>query len=200
MQIKWELSESSPRLWKVAPWARPVAILRILRKGLCAAPRFERDGALRMITRVVQVPWLHGQHFEKIAGLKCGALVETDLDQAHSLRLGVVDPVETCRKTLKLCFPLSACVHWPCRQIYSACLEFKHEEHTKSMSFPSSSGNSIISAIDLAGNSLLQQLLTAPAGLCQNTNLLVPWEVVVIQLLFSLRGYLVWWLLSMPVS
>ena len=32
MQIKWELSESAPRLRKVAPWARPVAILR---KGLC---------------------------------------------------------------------------------------------------------------------------------------------------------------------
>ena len=28
----------------------------------------------------------------------------------------------------------------------------------------------LVSAIDLAGNSLLQQLLTAPAGLCQNEN------------------------------
>ena len=39
-----------------------------------AAPRFDRDGALR-ITRVVEVPWLHGRHFEKLqssrAGLSC---------------------------------------------------------------------------------------------------------------------------------
>ena len=39
-----------------------------------AAPRFARDGAL-MITRVVEVPWLHGRHFEKLqssrAGLSC---------------------------------------------------------------------------------------------------------------------------------
>ena len=39
-----------------------------------AAPRFDRDGAL-MITRVVEVPWLHGRHFEKLqssrAGLSC---------------------------------------------------------------------------------------------------------------------------------
>ena len=36
MQIKWELSESAPRLRKVGPWARPVAILR---KGLCVTCR-----------------------------------------------------------------------------------------------------------------------------------------------------------------
>ena len=39
-----------------------------------AAPRFDRDGA-PMITRVVEVPWLHVRHFEKLqssrAGLSC---------------------------------------------------------------------------------------------------------------------------------